>query len=199
MSDGDKIKADLVQASLTSYAGGYRALADDWKNLDGKAQGTVAIAGVFLAGVFGFVKSLADRKPQVDGSIEVATRFCVTGTDSCITQRNAESLLLGLAVLGLFSAVLLAVMTLRVRLVRSPSGAEVDEMAQDAARLVGGGHDQDIPQRFVAEQLVLWRDAVVETGREYLRKGRQLEHAQLAILVGASAVTVLTLIEIFNA
>jgi hypothetical protein len=195
----ETIRTQLLQASLTAYTNGYRVLADDWKNLDTKAQGTVAIAGVFLAGVFGFVKSLTDRKPPVEGTVSTIRRFCLISTDSCVAKETVESWLLALAVVGLFSAILLAVLSLRVRAIRSPSGEEVDKMAQDAATLIGTDDESGIANRFIAEQRLLWLDAVEETFHEYLQKARHLARAQLAILFGATAVAVLTLIEIFNA
>jgi hypothetical protein len=195
----ETIKTELLQASLSAYTSGYRVLADDWRNLDTKAQGTVAIAGVFLAGAFGFVKSITDRKPQIEGSVAVVSRFCLISTEKCVAKGTVESGLLALAVVGLFSAILLAVLSLRVRSIRSPSGEEVDTMARDAATLIGTADESGISDRFIAEQRLLWLDAVEETFREYLQKAKHLARAQLAILLGATSVAVLTLIEIFNA
>jgi hypothetical protein len=198
MPDPTSIKTDLLQASLSAYTAGYKVLADEWKNIDTKAQGTVAIAGVFLAGAFGFVKSLADRKPQMQGNVEIITSFCVASTNVCVAKQAIESLLLGSAVVALFAAVLLAVLTLRVRLIQSPSGDEVNKMARDAASLIGTPEEAEVPSRFIVEQRDLWHNAMHKTFEVYQNKAKHLARAQLAILAGATAVTILTLLEVFN-
>ena len=50
----------LLSDVLTGYRDEYKELADIWKQLDSKAQGTITISGVFLAGVFAFARDLTD-------------------------------------------------------------------------------------------------------------------------------------------
>jgi hypothetical protein len=40
----------LLQVALEAYKDEYREISDSWRNTETKAQGAVAIAGIFMAG-----------------------------------------------------------------------------------------------------------------------------------------------------
>jgi len=83
---------DPLQDTLDAYKHEYRDLTETWRHLDGKAQGAVATAGIFLAAAFAFVRSFSE------GQIPSGSRSALV----------AVSLLLVVSVV-------LAVLSLRIR------------------------------------------------------------------------------------
>jgi hypothetical protein len=47
----------LLRDALDAYQKEYRELIDKWRNLEGKAQGVVTVSGIFLAGMFAFIRN----------------------------------------------------------------------------------------------------------------------------------------------
>jgi ABC-type polysaccharide/polyol phosphate export permease len=96
----DKSKTDLLLFAFASAEAEYKDLSETWKLLDTKSQATTAIAGIFLAAVFNFVRPPA------------------TQWTHCVR------LLLGLIVVALVVSILLALLAMRVRSVPSLPASE---------------------------------------------------------------------------
>lgn len=192
-------KPAVLQVVLDAYRTGYATLADDWRNLDTKAQGTVTIAGIFLAGVFGFVKTLSERKTVVVGSLKAIPDLCIPLVNYCASRATVENVLLAIGVVGLFIAVLLAVLALRVRFIPAPFGDQVDKMAKDVICLLDTEPTRDTKTEFLNQQTVAWREALDGIVVAYTQKATKLAWAQGALVGGATIVTILTLIEVLNA
>lgn len=47
----------LLRDALDAYQKEYRELIDKWRNLEGKAQWVVTVSGIFLAGMFAFIRN----------------------------------------------------------------------------------------------------------------------------------------------
>jgi Flp pilus assembly protein TadB len=161
----------LIEAALDSYREEYRELWETWRRVDSKAQGTVAIAGIFLAAVFAFVQTLSVTTP-------------------------VESALLVIAVALLVLAVLISVLVLRVREVpMAPLGDTLDQLVQDLIH----GHDRPGSAEvvgFLRDQTPLWSEANDELHTLGLKKANQLATAQLLLLIAALAVATLTVLRI---
>uniref|UniRef100_UPI004055E2ED hypothetical protein n=1 Tax=Candidatus Electrothrix sp. TaxID=2170559 RepID=UPI004055E2ED len=51
-------KEEFLRDALESYKEEYSDLSEIWRNLDGKAQGLIAVSGTFVAGMFAFIRTL---------------------------------------------------------------------------------------------------------------------------------------------
>lgn len=59
--------ADADRAILEAYAAEYRRLDDNWRAVEAKAQGTVAVAGIFAA--FVLAHAAARAQWRVEGAL----------------------------------------------------------------------------------------------------------------------------------
>jgi len=170
-----RAKEDLSKAVTEAYRFEYQDRSAWWRDLDQKAQGTVAIAGVLLAGAFAFVQQLETAK----GLLEI--------------------ILLALSVLLLLGAVALAVRALLIREVDLPPAAEaIEELARE---VLASTDSQEIPERAVGlayDQAKLWRDANQSIYNECRAKARSVALAQIAILAAAFLIAVITIARILE-
>src|SRR4028119_24929 len=87
---------ELRKQAITNSYDEYKELIATWRNLDTKAQGNITIAGIFIAGAFGYI-SKVDGQPAL-----------------------YEKLFFGLTIVLLITSVILAILVLRIRPVCSP-------------------------------------------------------------------------------
>lgn len=162
MPDPQQTRNSLLAEALQSYRDEYKELSDTWRHIEGKAQGTVGIAGIFLAAVFAFARGLAGADPPL--------LFRVT---------------LIAALVLLATCIVLAVLTLLVTEVPAPPlGETMDEMVGE---LSGVTDDAELAQRmprFVSDQAELWQDTNESTDGENKKKAERLKWAQ-GLLVAA--------------
>jgi hypothetical protein len=164
---------ELKEQAIAAYEAEYRDLADNWRSLDGKAQGTVAIAGVFIGGALAFVQSL-----YADGPV-------------CM------KLVVGLGVLLLLVSVGFALGVLRIRTVNAPPDGDgvrllvnnvlAADRAERPARYLG----------YLEDRLMAWKKAIDEVASANDSKATDLWTAQR--FLGASVVTfaLLVLLQLF--
>jgi hypothetical protein len=108
IASAGKVKETLLKLVIESYRDGYKELADAWRNLETKAQGNIAISGIFIGGVFAYIQKV---DPQL--------------------QQN-EKVLLGLAAFFLVVSVIFSVISLKIRTVPAPPlGGFVDKLVTD--------------------------------------------------------------------
>jgi hypothetical protein len=101
-------KTDLAKMVLDSYRFEYKDYTAWWNDLDRKAQGTVAIAGIILAGALAFARQLSVNTPVY------------------------EKIVLSIAIVLLLCAIGFAVFTLIVRNVSLPPPAkQIEELAKE--------------------------------------------------------------------
>ncbi|HKG13344.1 MAG TPA: hypothetical protein VKB12_08390 [Pyrinomonadaceae bacterium] len=90
-------KKDALRACvLTSYQEAYKERTDNWKSLETKAQGSITIAGIFIAGAFAYIDK------------------------SATTMSMHQQFLAITAVASLVASVLLAVYALKIQEVLPP-------------------------------------------------------------------------------
>lgn len=166
---------DLLEAEkevLTAFKDQFHFARDRLRSIDAKAQGTIAIAGIFLAAIFALTRN--------------GTRLGVTH----------QVLILGALIL-LVASVLLAVLTLKVRKFTAPPAAEVVRRLLDRAIKA----DSRAPSALVGtynDQAHLWSAANRSAYETAEQKATLLEAAQWVLLLAVGLVAVSTAVTIFN-
>lgn len=162
----DEFRSRLFVASLEAYQREHQELSTLWNSLDTKAQGIAGIAGIFLAGAFGFARDLTTL------------------------PRAAQGFLL-LTVVALITSVILALFALKLRIVAAPpSGEQIHDMA---VALADPRDPLDLSATlvaFYADTSRLWTTAISDLKTEVASKGRFVWFGQvaLAVAIGFSAV-----------
>lgn len=85
----DAYELELAKSTLGIYNAQYTDLNDRWKAIDTKAQGSVAIAGIFIGGIFALARDVTCR---THGG-EVALMLAVVGVLALSTLCSALALL----------------------------------------------------------------------------------------------------------
>lgn len=158
----------LLADALGQYRAEYALLADRWKVLETKAQGTAATAGIFVAGVF-----------AITGDVDESTPFY-------------EVWLLAGVTLLLTAAILFAVRALFIRdLVDPPAGSQLEQVAMDVVAL---DDDEEFAKHLPAvysEQFSVWREANEALRHAVVAKAVAVWRGQLVL---AGAVLLMTLV-----
>ena len=155
------VRIPLLRDAVEVYRAEHALLGDRWKALETKAQGTVAIAGIFLAGAFTFIRNLHAGSPAVE-------RWALA----------ALAAMLGVAV-GL------AILALRVRAVPDPApGVETERMAVAVCALTDDEIDERLPHLY-GEQFTVWREVNQQTRENVQEKAKYLGWAQGWLMAAA--------------
>lgn len=169
---GSLSREKLLWELIDNYRRSYELLIGDWKDLDHKAQGTVAMAGIFLAAIFAFIRQF----PANISSLEAGLLLAVT--------------------LLLFCGVAIAVFALRVRALKaSVYGEQQDKLVSDLLILDAAeisGHLNG----FLNDQLHLWRAANTALTEGNLKKARLLLGAQIILIAAILVIALLTILQI---
>ena len=176
MPDQQSARDQLLAGALQSYRDEYKELSDTWRHVEGKAQGTITVAGIFLAAAFAFVRDL-------------------TGAGTGLLEKSILAVAVGL----LTATVILAVLSLRVReVVAPPLGENLDELITDLSSVRDAEEIAERLPRFVGDQLSMWRSANEEVDRLTKSKAGLVALAQKLLLVAIGLVALLTSITIFT-
>jgi len=170
-------EAELLDRMRQEYVSEYGDLVSTWQSLETKAQGTVAIAGIFLAASFNFAREI----PAGTGYL----------------QRGV----LAVCVVALTAAILFAIGALRVRSIfRRPGGSSLDQQVQALSRGETLPSDSQL-LRMDWDFVRGWRAVIEEFASANGRKARALRRAHTVLAIGALAVSALTVYSIltFNA
>jgi hypothetical protein len=170
MSGADGIKERLLRAVLDAHQDEYHDAWDTWKHLDVKAQGSIAIAGVFLAGIFAY----AGRVPA----------------DACLYHK----LIIVGAVACVAFSVMFAMLALRLREVAPPPlGSEVGEMVAHILSRDEGDALREREVNFSSDRIRLWGDVNEEMRSVNGKKAGHLKATQwllFAVVVLATWLTI---------
>lgn len=174
-----KLQRDAAQFALDCTKSEYADLADTFKSLDSKAQGTVTLAGILVAAPFAFLKEVP--------AMSCALQWLVSGTL--------------LASLGTIGCVLLA---LRVAEVAMPlKGSEAARLAADASRDdlpedEAEAVRDDLMSAFYNDVQRTWSQAVDDLRANTLRKAEWVRRAQLLAATSAALAAVAVFVRIWN-
>jgi hypothetical protein len=165
--EGDP-RIELLRDARDAYRAEYQILSERWKTLETKAQGTVAIAGIFLGGIFSFIKDLNTASPTL------------------------ERWLLSLLAVLLGISVAFSVVALRVREIADPlPGEEAERMVLAVCSLPR----EEIPDRLpdlYGEQFHVWKDVNARMRDCVTTKAARLGRGQIWLLFAALLMCVMS-------
>lgn len=172
MPDED-IRVSLEKEALEAYKEEYRDLVAAFQGLDGKAQGSVAIAGVFIGGIFAFLNSTSLVKTTLNVSI------------------------LTTAVAVLSASVLLSILVLRVRDTKGvPTGEHTNQILTDLLELDVATITANL-SRFYGDKGRAWASCVDKLRSDVERKSDFLWGGQIMLLLGIICVAFLAVLKVF--
>jgi hypothetical protein len=173
LMDIPKIKESLREAALRTHFDEYKELAQTWRGLEGKAQGAIAVAGIFIGGAFAYIR---DINP---------------GT------RLYEKVFLGMTVVFLIISVILSVLVLKTRKIPSlPLGRFVSYYVKHLVKVEAEKDFQEYLSVFFSSHSERWL-AVTSRMYEVNRlKAKYLWLAQLSLMAAILTVACLTILNI---
>lgn len=163
-----EIKEALRKAVLEAYSNEYKELSDTWRGLETKAQGSIAIAGIFIAGAFAYIRDITPN------------------------AYRHEKLFLLIAIICLVISVVLSILVLKIRTIAAPPmGEYIDRVVQDILRL---NKVDELPERLVRfdnDQIAAWRIVKNEAQLSNMLKARYLWRAQIFLMSAIVTVAIL--------
>jgi len=165
-------KDSLRQLVIDAYRDEHGERIANWRNVETKAQGNVAVAGIFIAGVFAFITK----------SGEALTHY--------------ENFILLIAVLFLISSVIFSILVLQIRTIpEAPLGSFLDYTVK---RLLPLDPDEFFERvsTFNAEHSKEWRTVTNETIKILQLKADRLWIAQRLLVIAISSVALATVIRL---
>lgn len=164
----------LRQTVLEAYREEYKDIADTWRNLEGKAQGAIAIAGIFIAAALTYIRELSAQ----------------TGV--------TDKLLLSIAVVSLVASVVCSILALKIREVAAPPmGEYVDGLVAHLLPIEDQAELKERVTRFFHDQATAWRDMKREADEINQLKAKYLWRGQLFLLSAILTVALLTVLRIW--
>ncbi len=158
------LRDELRELLLSALAEQYKESTETWKALETKSQGTITVAGIFLAAVFAFAREAASIDPL-------------------------PRILIGITTVLLVASVAVALLSLEVRPVAPPPlGDFVDSGVRDLLKLPDSDLTEDKIAIYVIDRATEWKSANESLARENKKKAKQVWASQ--ILLGSSAVPV---------
>ena len=176
LGDAAAVKESFLDKALDAYEVSYKELAANWRGLEVKAQGSITVAGVFIAASFAFLQRLT---PEL---------------------HDYEKVVLGLALLLLVASVLLAVRVLTVKSVPAPIFG--DRIGRYAKSLHGVSDEAQFPQYALWTYETYfneWEKVIAATQKLTLDKAGRLSQAQWFLQAAVVAAALLALIRVIVA
>ncbi|MET0753679.1 MAG: hypothetical protein ABWZ66_09920 [Pyrinomonadaceae bacterium] len=171
----DSLEESLYQVWVNSYAEEYKELKEMWRNLETKAQGTTAIAGIFIAGAFTYISKIDSNTEQF------------------------ERIFLIISTIFLVIAIWISVSALTIReAYKSPIGKNLDVSIEDARKNKNEPDFPEIVRKLSVNQLNTWRVARDSISDVCELKANRLWFAHSFLLAAVLAVALLLLFKLFN-
>jgi hypothetical protein len=172
-TEGDRPLAtafELLKLVLDTYREEYKDLLDAWGKIEAKVQGTVTIAGVFLAAAFALARDAATKMGTVDRLLLIAS-------------------------LSLLAACL--VWCLRAVVVREvkepPSGQKVQEYVALVVQAPWRAPPPSDVHRLFRDIAEIWEESVASLRVARERKAKRLRVAQVFLVLGLLLMSGLTI------
>jgi hypothetical protein len=170
-----EIRNSLREKVIESFFDEYKELAATGRDLDGKAQGTVTIAGIFIAAIFAYLRDL--------------------GT----TTSDQEKVFLTIAVVCLIVSVVLSILALRIRKVAFlPLGEFTATFLRDLHSVDDEAEVVERSSRFFDDQVAAWGDVKKDGIASNKLKGAFLWSAQVFVVMAVLSASVLVMIRIYK-
>lgn len=166
-------RLDLLKSSLDACRDYYKDLSTQWSSLDTKAQGAGTVAGIFLAGIFAFVRDISVGSPYL------------------------ERLAISVAVALLVASIVCAIWAVMVREADEVSSHQFSEAVEELYALEDGASDERI-RDFYRDQIGVWEEAVTDVKRVVDKKALLLKVAQGLLLVAVTGAAIVTVVRIWG-
>jgi len=169
--DENIVNRKLIESSLLeAYRYEYEDIIKRWHNIESKAQGTVAMSGIFLAGFLAFVQQLSKDAGLLEKSV------------------------LSLAILLLASALISCVLVLKSR-ERPPvlRGDIFEELVND---LIANPSSDEITKRyylFIRDQSKIWNEINKDIEKINKDKAKHLWNAHRLIIASLVVFIIITI------
>jgi hypothetical protein len=170
-----EIRQSLRNATLEAYLAEYKELSETWRSLETKAQGNIAVAGIFIAGSLAYLEKL---NPQL---------------------RTNEEVFLLIAIGCLIISVILSILVLKTQTITPPPlGSFVDHFTTDLLRLNILASLQTYRSTFFADHVDQWRTVLSEIRESNELKAERLWGAQQFLIAAILAVAALSLSKLID-
>jgi hypothetical protein len=167
-------KESLKSTVLDSYLDEYKEYVANRRNLETKAQGNVAIAGIFIAGVFALI------------------------TKSDFRLNEVERFVLLLAMGFLVSSIVFSILVLQARTVPSPPlGSFIDYSVKHLLKI----DDTEFYERlqlFSNDHMNRWRMVMSKTDKEIKLKANRLWVAQVLLVIAILSAALLAIVKVIS-
>lgn len=175
MAEVPNIEETLRREALEAYREDYKELVDNWRSLESKAQGAVAIAGIFIAGAFAFIREIDTNTYLI------------------------EKILLVAVILFLITSVAFSVYALKIRAIAAPPfGANVERLVNDLLNIEDQSEIAERLPNYINDQISEWKKVNGEVEIAIESKAERLWRAQRALLYAILTIAVLTLVAILS-
>ncbi len=162
-------RESLLSTVLESYRDEYKEIVDTWRNLEAKAQANVAIAGIFIAGAFAYLR------------------------ENAVPMHLYQKILLSSGIICLIITIGFSIVALRVRrLPAPPLGDYIDRLVRDLLEVDNDEIIERMPH-FMNDQIAGWRIVRNEYVKSNQLKAKFLWIGQILLVAAILAVGVLTL------
>ena len=169
MASLQETRDELRTKTLEAFNSEYKELIEVWRGLETKAQGNIAVAGIFIAGSLAYIQKL----------------------DPNLLRH--EKVFLGIAIGCLIASVLFAIATLTTQTVESPPlGLFVDHYSNDLLKIDSKTDLASHLNTFFSEHATLWRKVLAEIQTLNESKANHLWHAQIFLIVAMLSVASLS-------
>jgi amino acid transporter len=165
------IQESLRNATLAAYVEEYKEQTETWHNLESKAQGNIAVAGIFIAGSLAFLEKLGAQQLQ-----------------------QYEKVFLVIAIVCLIISVILAIFTLKTQTIDAPPlGSFVGHYTTRLLKLDAEAKLLVYLESFFNEHVSQWKVVMDQMREANAFKARYLWAAQRWLIAAILAVAALSL------
>ena len=171
----DELKTALRKGLIASYKDAYLESTDTWKNLETKAQATIAIAGVLVAAVVAFIEKL--------------TLVFVT----------LQGVLLAVAVAFLLYSIYYAIMVLKIQHTDAPPYG--DFLNETIQRLLTMSDENELKERaeiLDAEVIAAWGQVTAKTRTIVKQKAKALWDSQICLIAAIVTGGIVAIIQVLS-
>jgi hypothetical protein len=163
----------LREATLEAYLEEYKKLNETWRSIETKAQGSIAVAGIFIAGALAFI------------------------TTANLVLRCHEKILLFIGLSCLIISVILAIITSRtISIIAAPLGSFRAKHTTDLGALRTEAELQEYLPIIFAEHVAEWKKVIAAMNAVNDRRAQMLWLAQLFLILAILAVALLAILKL---
>jgi hypothetical protein len=175
------LRAQLLEGVLAAYEREYRTQNAEFADIDGKAQATITVGGIFLAAALAFLK-----QDQLELAIATAGHFIVY--------------IIGGVVLLLVASILSCTIAMKERWILGPLRAQGHQaIVDDLLKLNPQELTSERMANFVRDQVGVWREATTTMEKALDGKAKWVMWGQLLLTSAIILTAFLLLLTLISA